>query len=223
MKKRSLTGFTVVELAIVIVVVAALAVMMMAAYGRVQSESRDTRRKTDLEIFVDEMEKYYEKNGEYPTGCSSYSYAARASCTVATQATSTEYIYNSSTVAQVKTILPGIPANFGDPRGTTNLPFSSSSGTTKYYAYKGQYDLPASYASNTFTSTLADISCGSAVGYQLDKTDPAKKSTSFAVAYLSEVDSKWRVYQGKNGVDLVSISSGTRLRGSTLGNCIFVN
>ena len=57
MKRRQTSGFTVIELEVMIVVIGILATIVLVAYGRVQAEARDTKRKTDTEIFINEMEK----------------------------------------------------------------------------------------------------------------------------------------------------------------------
>lgn len=78
MKKRS-TGFTIVELLIVIVVVGILAAITVVAYNTVQSRARDNVRKADIANLAKGIEQYYAVNGHYPMSsgwCTQYSGAS---------------------------------------------------------------------------------------------------------------------------------------------------
>jgi prepilin-type N-terminal cleavage/methylation domain-containing protein len=66
MKKRS-DGFTLIELAIVIVIIAILASITIFTYAKVQGNSRDTARASQATTISEALEKYYGKNGEYPS------------------------------------------------------------------------------------------------------------------------------------------------------------
>lgn len=65
MKKHS--GFTIVEVAIVVVVVAIIATLTLVVFGRVQGDSRDRSRAVDANLIAEALEKYYDNNGEYPS------------------------------------------------------------------------------------------------------------------------------------------------------------
>lgn len=62
--KRS--GFTVVELIIVIVVVALLATITTIAYRSTQASARDEKRKADVTMLNAAVEEYYARYGAYP-------------------------------------------------------------------------------------------------------------------------------------------------------------
>jgi prepilin-type N-terminal cleavage/methylation domain-containing protein len=64
---RSRRGFTLVELIIVIGIITALTAIAVVAYTNVQKQSRDSQRSTDVTAIMDALERYYDKNGEYPT------------------------------------------------------------------------------------------------------------------------------------------------------------
>lgn len=64
---RKNTGFTIVELLIVIVVIAILASISIVAYTGIQSRARDTQRRSDIASFTKALELYYLENGEYPS------------------------------------------------------------------------------------------------------------------------------------------------------------
>lgn len=60
------SGFTIVELLIVIVVIAILAAIIIVAYNGVQMRARDSKRVTDLTTVQKALEMYYADNGRYP-------------------------------------------------------------------------------------------------------------------------------------------------------------
>lgn len=65
MKTRE-SGFTIVELLIVIVVIGILAVISIASYGDMQARTRDKVRYTDAKAIVKALEMYKTDNGTYP-------------------------------------------------------------------------------------------------------------------------------------------------------------
>lgn len=60
-------GFTVVELLIVIVIISIIITLAVFSYLSVQGQSRDSQRASNISALSDALEKYYEKNGEYPS------------------------------------------------------------------------------------------------------------------------------------------------------------
>lgn len=64
-KNRS--GFTIVEVTIAVAIIAILASISIVMYSRVQVETRNTDRKSKIDIIAGALEKYYNKNGEYPS------------------------------------------------------------------------------------------------------------------------------------------------------------
>ena len=73
--RRSTSGFTIVELLIVIVVIGILAAITVVSYGTVQAKARDNVRYTDAKIIIKALEMYKVDKGTYPptsaTGASS--------------------------------------------------------------------------------------------------------------------------------------------------------
>jgi len=59
-------GFTVVEVLIVVIVISILASIGIAAYGSVRSQANDDKRRSDIAIVQAELERYYQKNNEFP-------------------------------------------------------------------------------------------------------------------------------------------------------------
>jgi prepilin-type N-terminal cleavage/methylation domain-containing protein len=64
MKTKS--GFTIVELLIVIVVIAILATISIVAYNGIQSRARDSARLNNAKDITGSLERYYVFNGNYP-------------------------------------------------------------------------------------------------------------------------------------------------------------
>jgi type II secretion system protein G len=66
--KRDLkkSGFTIVELLIVVVVIGILAAIVIVAYNGVQARARDARRLADIQTVNKALQLYYIDNGSYP-------------------------------------------------------------------------------------------------------------------------------------------------------------
>jgi len=65
-------GFTLIELLIVVAVIGILASVVLVGLGPVQKQGRDARRISDLRQVQSGLELYYNKNGSYPTGITSW-------------------------------------------------------------------------------------------------------------------------------------------------------
>ncbi len=63
---RSTSGFTLVELLIVCAVIVLLAIITGMTYRGYVKQTRDTERQSDIQAIRSALEKYYDKNGEYP-------------------------------------------------------------------------------------------------------------------------------------------------------------
>lgn len=67
---KSKSGFTIVELLIVIVVLAILAAISIVAYNGVQERARNAQREQDIKTIAKALEMYYLDEGAYPsTSC----------------------------------------------------------------------------------------------------------------------------------------------------------
>lgn len=67
-QQRKQSGFTIVELLIVIVVIGILAAITIVAYNGIQSRARDNRRNSDSTAIRKALELYKIDNGTYPLG-----------------------------------------------------------------------------------------------------------------------------------------------------------
>ena len=64
---KTKSGFTIVELLIVIVVIAILAAISIVAYNGIQVRARDTDRASDISQIKKKIETYYAINSSYPS------------------------------------------------------------------------------------------------------------------------------------------------------------
>lgn len=60
------SGFTIIELLIVIVVIGILAALVLNAFGNIQERARDTERQSDINSIHTQLELYYADNTSYP-------------------------------------------------------------------------------------------------------------------------------------------------------------
>lgn len=70
--KKTIRGFTIVELLIVIVVIAILAAITIVAYNGIQQRARDSQRKSDLSNIAKALNLYNVDHGDYvetSSGC----------------------------------------------------------------------------------------------------------------------------------------------------------
>ena len=68
--KKGRSGFTLVELMIVITVIAILATIAVASFTRVQKQARDTKRKGDMQTLATSLQAYFTENNSYPASLS---------------------------------------------------------------------------------------------------------------------------------------------------------
>lgn len=68
--RRTITGFTIVELLIVIVVVAILAALSLVVYNGIQDRARYVQHLSSLQQMKKAIEVYHAQNGEYPVATS---------------------------------------------------------------------------------------------------------------------------------------------------------
>ena len=65
--KRKQSGFTIVELLIVIVVIGILAALVVTTFSGIQRKARNTERETDVKAIHGQLEAYFASNNTYPT------------------------------------------------------------------------------------------------------------------------------------------------------------
>lgn len=65
--RKQNSGFTIVELLIVIVVIGILALLVVTTFTGIQQRARNTERQTDIKAIHGQVEAFYAQNGRYPT------------------------------------------------------------------------------------------------------------------------------------------------------------
>jgi prepilin-type N-terminal cleavage/methylation domain-containing protein len=67
-KHKQITGFTIVELLIVIVIIGILAAITIVAYNGIQNRANDIAVQSDLRQFASKVAEFHAINGRYPIG-----------------------------------------------------------------------------------------------------------------------------------------------------------
>lgn len=65
--KNKQSGFTIVELLIVIVVIGILAGLVITTFNGIQQKARDTERETDIKALHSQLEAFWAQKGYYPS------------------------------------------------------------------------------------------------------------------------------------------------------------
>jgi type IV pilus assembly protein PilA len=65
---RKQSGFTIIELLIVIAIIGILATLVLTNFQGAQAKGRDTVRKNDINSVYQKLEEFYNENGGYPDG-----------------------------------------------------------------------------------------------------------------------------------------------------------
>lgn len=65
---RKESGFTIIELLIVIAIIGILATLVLTNFQGAQAKGRDTVRTSDINSLYQKMEEFYNENGGYPDG-----------------------------------------------------------------------------------------------------------------------------------------------------------
>lgn len=64
--KQKTSGFTIVELLIVIVIIGILAGLVITTFVGIQQRARNSERQTDINSIASQLEGYFAKNSGYP-------------------------------------------------------------------------------------------------------------------------------------------------------------
>ncbi|MGB2786839.1 MAG: prepilin-type N-terminal cleavage/methylation domain-containing protein [Candidatus Saccharimonadaceae bacterium] len=135
MKKNS--GFTIIEMLIIVIVIALLATIGVVSYSAAQMRARDTERKNDLASLRDSLQIYYSKYGNYLETASGCGTSNNGEGWVS-QATGGSY--SNSIVNCLKTA-GYLNSDIVDPSGCiNNLPAPKCSSPTKAYMKANCYN-----------------------------------------------------------------------------------
>lgn len=136
------SGFTLVELLVVITILAVLSVVGISAYSGLQKNARDARRKDDFRSIKVALELYYQNNKSYPLS----------------GATLNSWLYstgNDPWITGLSIYMPnGIPK---DPVNTGNDPWSANSPGYKYAYWSSTYPTCSSYPAGQFFALVAQL------------------------------------------------------------------
>lgn len=75
---RTNSGFTLVEMLLVVAVIAILTAVIYPSFGSSQAQGRDAQRQTDLRTLQIEIENYKRKEGRYPESAVSSGWSTQA-------------------------------------------------------------------------------------------------------------------------------------------------
>ena len=65
--KKHNSGFTIVELLIVIVVIGILALLVITTYSGIQAKARNSKRSSDVSTIQTQLEAFFQNSGYYPS------------------------------------------------------------------------------------------------------------------------------------------------------------
>jgi len=118
--RKTIRGFTIIELLVVVAVMGILATIGLVSFARVQSDARDSQRSSRITTIAESLEKYYDKYGTYPS-------CAAMAATPSTVTTTT-----------LKNLDPSVLTAPKATSGTNSiLAACAELSTTDAYAYKG--------------------------------------------------------------------------------------
>lgn len=157
LKKRN-SGFTIVELLIVIVVIGILAAIVITTYAGIQGKARNAKRQTDINSLQTNLEAYYTQNQHYPSNT------------------------DMNTATFLSTNMPSLQLSaLQDPSGTysgtapsTTTPWLATAPAAKIYSYAPSNSGASCEASDvtcneyTITATLEPSSAGTYSKQNLD-------------------------------------------------------
>lgn len=111
---KSKSGFTIIELLVVIIVIGILATISVISYSSAQSRARDARRKTDITTISKAMELYYSDHGQYPT----------PTANTGSSIDNSWYVSSDSSWDMLNNLLVGSEAIDSTPKDPINTPAS---------------------------------------------------------------------------------------------------
>lgn len=125
MKSRS--GFTLIELVVVIVVISIIASIAIVGYNSQLRAAHDSKSSVNLLALSDALDSYYTESGSYPVTCG-HSASSVLDCSQVDNAyagmTAPPKIAPGITTSQLKSILPKLGDKFTHPRNPDESPLN---------------------------------------------------------------------------------------------------
>lgn len=203
---RRTSGFTIVEVLVVVVVLGILVTFVTVFFNGIQEQSRDDKRANDMKVIASALQKYYDANGQYPLSCN---FSGSPTCATLTSNFQTSVgsapvstIGSSTTSANLQTLLPTVSTAFGDPsRGSSNpinvLTSTYVSKKSYFYLSTDLYNLASSATLATNDSASTNITCNfSAYAYTKGGVARSDASHYYVIGYFSETQDKWLFFRG---------------------------
>lgn len=125
MKSRS--GFTLIEVMVVIAVLAIIASMAVMGYNAQIKAAHDSKSSVNMLSLVDALDNYYSESGSYPVTCGHSSHAVLGCSQIDstyTGMTTPPKITAGMTSSQLQAILPGLDEKFTHPRNPDQSPLN---------------------------------------------------------------------------------------------------
>jgi prepilin-type N-terminal cleavage/methylation domain-containing protein len=191
MRKRT-AGFTIVEIVVTIVIISILVSAAFFGYTQVQKDARDSQRDSRVKLLVEALEKYYAKNGEYP------------SCSAMTQ----------SATQVVANVLPGLDPNVltapGSASGTNSITctaLTAGSGSDVYaYVGDGSTTCSTGTACLYFTLQYRNENTGAIVGVDSKHKTQVAATTGVTITATpindSQINLSWTAANNATGYQL---------------------
>ncbi len=210
--KRYRRGFTVIEVLIGVIIISILTSTIIFVYMRQQQTSRDDKRRADMTVLAHELDKHYEKTGNYPLSCS-HTTPGSSTCTAMSSAYSSAYGLpvppqvggDSMTPSQIRTALSGIKESFGDPLSDSHGPLNAHVSPSANPIRRSSYVFVSPDALNTpFSVHLATDDSGSSsvtcnvtpTTNDYHGTNQGNRPHAYVIGYYSEVEEKWLLFGG---------------------------
>ena len=212
MKSRS--GFTLIEILVVITVISILVGLTVFSYNTYLQQNRDTKRESDLDLLAKSMNDYYQKTGNFPVTCSTGTGLANDCTNLGTTYPSSIPITISPnmTSAQFVSIFPRLGTEFVDPLGDNTVsPLNKTTGGViqpKAY-YLLSLDMVSGTFSQTFASPSGNFTCNFTATTANYLGNSANRPKSVVYGYFSDAKNTWVFFFQKPTVDQDVLSWNT--------------
>lgn len=128
--RKTINGFTVVEMLIVIVIIGILATIVIISYVDSQKRAQNTSRVAELKLWQKAFVQYKAVNGVYPTGSNDTGYCLgtgfpNSSCR--------DYNGGSTYTQAASTTLMSALSTYDPPKGSPRIPVGGTVGPYVYY------------------------------------------------------------------------------------------
>lgn len=158
-KQEKSTGFSLLELLVVITIIMILAVIGLVAFGKITAKTRDLRRKSDLAAIQTAIEMYFSATNTYPgpgnCGHNTPSWINWSNCNEGNwDSSGTDIVAVLETGGYIKK-MPVDPKNSGGPSETEVNPENYTYGYRAWTGNDATYYLCANLETETDTTGYA--------------------------------------------------------------------